>query len=401
MSLVHLALKSVAGSPFRSALVFLCVALVASSAMWATLVVQGAEENLRQSVASIERPGADITVISRGGGASSMGMVDVRAAIQPGDVAAVPGVAAASPQLRLTTLYNTPLCADPELYLVAFDPATDFIVGPWLERNLKVGLQVNEAVAGNRVGQAAPSGAGKQNLTVSGYELKLVGHLSPTGTSLDQSLFVTFETARYMAKLSRFQVVRGQEDGLNIATSNIPVVLVKVESGSDPHQVAEQILQTVPNAVPFDNANFFQKGRNQMAGLLSSIPGLLGVTWALSVVFIGLVFSVAVNERRRQVGVLRALGSTRSFVFRSILAVGFILALGGGTVGVTLTVLAVWLFGDEIVQSAGLPLASPSPFALLALGLGGLALALASVTLAALFPALRISRQDPAAAMRG
>ena len=98
---------------------------------------------------------------------------------------------------------------------------------------------------------------------------------------------------------------------------------------------------------------------------------------------------------------LRALGATRSFVLRSILAEGFMLALGGGAAGVFLTALAVWLFSDEIVQSAGLPLASPSPFALLILALGGLALALASVTLAALFPALRISRQDPAAAMRG
>jgi hypothetical protein len=70
MSLVRLALGNIAGSPFRSAMVFLCVALVAGSAVWATLVVQGAEENLRQSLASIEHPGADITVVSRGGGAS-------------------------------------------------------------------------------------------------------------------------------------------------------------------------------------------------------------------------------------------------------------------------------------------------------------------------------------------
>ena len=400
MSLVRLALGNIAGSPFRSAMVFLCVALVAGSAMWATLVVQGAEENLRQSMESIERPGADITVVSRGGGATGMGMASVSPAIRPDIIAAIPGVAAASPQQHLTTLYDTPLCVGQEMYLVAFDPATDFTVGPWLERNLKGGLQVNEAVAGSRVGKAAPSGPGKQSFAVSGYELELVGHLSPTGTSLDRSLFVTFETARYMVRLSRFQITHGDDDALNIATSNTPVVLVKVEPGSDPHQVAVRILRTVPNAIPFDNTNFFQKGRNQMAGLLNSIPGLLGVTWALSVVFIGLVFTVAVNERQREVGVLRALGATRSFVLRSILAEGFILALGGGAVGVILTALAVWLFRDDIVQSAGLPLLSPSPFALLVLVLGGLALALASVTLAALFPALRISRRDPAVAMR-
>ena len=399
MSLVRLAWGNIAGSPFRSAMVFLCVALVASSAMWATLVVQGAEASLRQGIVSMERPGADITVVAQEGGTTSMGMGEAPLMVWPGTVAAVPGVAVASPQLHLTTLYDNPLCADQEMYLVAFDPVTDFIVEPWLERSLKGGLQVNEAVAGSRV-YASP-GLGKQSFSVSGYNLELVGHLSPTGTSLDQSLFVTFETARYMVRLSRFQVARGDDDGLNIATSNTPVVLVKVESGSDPHEVAVRILQTVPNAIPFDNTNFLKAGRDQMASLLNSIPGLLGVTWVLSVVFIGLGFSVAVNERRREVGVLRARGATRTLVLRSILAEGFMLALGGGASGVILTALAVWLLRDEIVQSVGLPLLTPSPLALLVLGLGGLALALASVTLAALFPALRISRQDPAAAMRG
>jgi putative ABC transport system permease protein len=398
MNLARLAFKNIAGSPFRSAMVFLCVALVAGSAVWATLVVQGAEENLRQSMASIEQPGADIIVIPRGSGASNMGMGGgVPAANRPSDVAAVPGVAAASPQLHLTTLYDTPFCADRELFLVAFDPATDFTVLTWLPHKLSGGLQVDEAIAGSRVSTAP----GTQNLTVAGYELSLVDHLLPTGTSLDQSLFVTFETARSMLRLSRFQAAAGVDDALNIAMSNTPVILVKVKPGSDPHQVAVQILEAVPSVVPFDNTNFFQKRRSQMAGLLKSIPGLLGVTWVLSVVFIGLAFSVAVNERRREIGVLRALGSTRSFVLRCILAEGFILALGGGAVGVILTVLAVLFFRDGIVQSVGLPLFSPSPFALLVLASGGLALALVSVTLAALFPALRISRQEPAVAMRG
>jgi len=398
MNLARLAWGNIAGSPIRSAMVFLCVALVASSAMWATLVVQGAEASLRQSMANIERPVADITVVAQKG-ATSTGMSDTPAAIWPGAVATVPGVAMASPQVRLTTLYDNPLCADQEMYLVAFDPVTDFAVGPWLERNLKGGLQVNEAVAGSRV--RAPSGPGNQRFIVGGYELDLVGQMSPTGTNLDQSLFVTFETARYMVRLSRLQTVRGDDDSLNIVTSNPPVILVKVKSGSDPHEVAVRILQTVPNAIPFDNTSFFQAGREQMANLLNSIPGLLGITWVLSVVFIGLVFTVAVNERQREVGVLRALGATRFCVLRSILAEGSMLALGGGVVGVILTALAVWLLRDKIVQSVGLPILTPSPMGLLVLGSGGLALALVSVTIATLFPALRISRRDPAQAMRG
>jgi putative ABC transport system permease protein len=138
-----------------------------------------------------------------------------------------------------------------------------------------------------------------------------------------------------------------------------------------------------------------------MQSLLRSIPGLLGTTWVLSIVFTGLVFTIAVNERQREIGVLRALGSTRSFVLRSLLAEGLLLALSGGAVGAVVSALTGALFRDEIVQSVGLPLASPPPLALLLLASESLAVALIGTSLAVLFPAWRISRQDPAVAMRG
>jgi putative ABC transport system permease protein len=394
VNLVRLALKNIAGSPFRSAIVFLCVALVAGSAIWITLVIQGAEENLRRSMVSLLQPGVDIVIATRGG---DVGMGGGAPASGPAEIRAVPGVAAASPQLHLTTLYDSPYCTDPELFLVAFDPATDFVVLPRLSQKLDGDLQVDEAIAGSNV-SAAP---GTQNINLSGYELKLVGQLSPTGTSLDHSLFVTTQTAVAMFRLSRYQAAAGVDNALNISPSSTPVILVKIQPGSDPHQVAVQILEKSRGVVPFEHVSFFQKGRAQVAGLQRSLPGLLAGTWVLSIVFIGLVFTVAVHQRRREIGVLRALGSTRKSVLWSILAEGLMLALAGGTVGALLATLAILRFRDQIVQSAGLPLSSPPPLTLLALAVGVVLLALVSVTLAALLPALSISRQEPAASMRG
>jgi ABC-type antimicrobial peptide transport system permease subunit len=68
--------------------------------------------------------------------------------------------------------------------------------------------------------------------------------------------------------------------------------------------------------------------------------------------------------------------------------------------GVALAGLAIFLFRNLIMVSLEIPFLLPSPVSL-ALQLGaGLLLALFSVNLAALFPAFRISRQDPAIAMR-
>jgi putative ABC transport system permease protein len=109
---------------------------------------------------------------------------------------------------------------------------------------------------------------------------------------------------------------------------------------------------------------------------------------------------MAANERRRELGVLRALGATRRFVAESLLAEAGLLALCGASVGVFLGALAMVLSRRLIMSSLGVPFLLPSPGSL-ALQIGiGLLLAMFSVVLAALLPAIKISRQEPAIAMR-
>jgi ABC-type lipoprotein release transport system permease subunit len=62
--------------------------------------------------------------------------------------------------------------------------------------------------------------------------------------------------------------------------------------------------------------------------------------------------------------------------------------------------LAVILFRDLIIHTSGLPFLFPSFIPLYVQVIGGLLLALQSMTFAALLPAYRISHQDPAVAMR-
>jgi putative ABC transport system permease protein len=115
---------------------------------------------------------------------------------------------------------------------------------------------------------------------------------------------------------------------------------------------------------------------------------------------IALVFAIAVNERRREIGVLRALGASRATVLRSLLLEAWLLALAGGLSGILLASAVLGMFQRTIVGLLGVPFLYPSLPRLIGLGLGALGLALLCVTLAALGPALRISRMDAAIAMR-
>jgi putative ABC transport system permease protein len=396
VNLTRLALRNISGSPFRSWAVAICAFLVVSFVLASVMILRGADQSLRLVN---DRLGADIIVVPIGTQAK------VETALLMGNptqvwmpdavldkVAAVPGVAAVSPQLFLSTLTNASCCSVSDMFLIAYDPETDFTVRPWLEKNLGGGLKLGEAIGGTHV--FVPEG--EQNIKLYGYFITLRGNMEPTGTGLDQSMFLTYETAEDIARISKTMA----EKPLEIRQDQISAVMVKLAPGEDPKAISLRIMNAIPDVTPIDSPDMFQSYRFQISGLLKAVLVMIVVILGLSLLLIGLIFSMAANERRRELGVLRALGATRGFVFKSLLAEASILALIGGLAGVFLTVWSTYLFRHALMSSLGMPFLLPTPGLLLVQVLGGLALALGSVALAAFFPAYRISRQDPASAMR-
>jgi len=377
-------------------MVFFCAALMAGFVIAATLVIRGVDDSLRLA---LERLGADIIVIPEGHeqrlkSALLMG-IPVHCWMPDtvvDDLADIPGVVAVSPQLYLSTLRGATCCSVPEMFLIAYDPITDFTLKPWLEENLEGGLGLGEAVGGSLVYVPVEQG----ELLVYGYGLDLKGSLEPTGTGLDQSMFFTFDTAYDIARLSSDQAVKM----LDIPPRTISSALVRVDLDADPQEVANQIDAAVRGVTPLETNKLFRGQREQLLSLLNSVVALLGITWVLTMALIAVVFSLAVNERRRHIGVMRALGARRTTVLQSLLLEAVLLALAGGAVGIAVASLAVYLFRPLIIGLMSTPFLYPAPLPLAGLGLGALGLALIGVTLAALIPALRISFQDASISMR-
>ena len=396
MNLTALALKDISRSRFRSWVVFLCALVVAALLVTSVLILRGAGESLRLAM---DRLGADIVVVPEGEATkveNALLMGTPTTAWMPEStlprVAAVPGVAAASPQLYLASLENADCCAVSNMFMVAYDPATDFTITPWLRRQLGRELTLGQSVGGTHV--YVPEG--EESIRLYGYPLTLEGNLEPTGTNLDQSIFITFETAYDVARKSAAQA----EAPLEIPEDSVSAVLVKVAAGQDPQDVAATILHDVPGVTPVVSPEMFGAFREQMAGLLWTVAGVLTITLLLSLAVVGLVFSMATHERRREIGVLRALGATRGAVLRSFLTQALVLALAGGLLGIAVAAAAVGLFRNLIVSSIGFPFLFPGWGTLGLVLVGALVLVLAGVALAALIPAIRVSRQDPAVAMR-
>ena len=396
MNLTRLALKDIFGDAFRSWVIVICALLVAGFSLASVLIVRGIDDSSRLTQ---QRLGADIVVVPKGTeqavrGALLMGaLVKVR---MPSSnlqkIESVPGVQAASPQLYLASMINSSCCSVPNMFMVAYDPSTDFTIQPWLKAKLGSGLALGEAVGGTFV--FVPPG--EKTILLYGYGLTLKASLKPTGSALDQSIFLTFETAADLARSAGAQ--NGQS--LVVPADGVSSVMVRVAPGSDPKKVAAEIQKTVPGVTSVNSPDLFGSFRSQIGGQRNGMLAILGVVLALSLVIIGVVFSLTVNDRRREIGVLRALGATRGGVLRSLLTGAAALALSGGLAGIVLAGLILYFFRHKLSTTFGFPFLFPSLPNLLVLVLIGLAVALGGVLLAAFIPAYRISRQDPAISMR-
>lgn len=396
MHLMRLAIKNIYGSGFRSIAIFLAVMGVAGFLLATTIIIAGARYSLDTG---LERLGADILVVPEGT------EVKIESALLMGKpvdawmprtnldkIAVIPGVEVVTPQIYLMSMFDSPCCAVSEMFMVVYDPETDFTIAPWLEKNLGRSLAAGEVIGGTYV--FVPEG--EESIELYGYHTDLVGNLEPTGTGLDQTLFMTLDTALEMSRSS----VTTAMMPLNVNPDLISVIMVKATPDVDPHRVAIQIRQDTDGMVPLESPDLFGMFRSQMNGLLWGFFAITLIVWAVTMILIGIVFSMAANERRREMAVLRAVGATRNFIFRSVLTEAALLAFGGAATGIAIAAGGLYLFKDMIAGSLQMPFLFPSIPSFVSMFSAGIILAIVTVTLAALVPAVRLSRQELAVAMR-
>src|SRR5512138_1219706 len=154
MNIRHLVTQRLRAHPGRALTITLLVMAVSCFLLSAVTVVDGAKYSME---AGMDRLGANIIVVPEGSGyevgaTPDSGCGGPRVVLPVGstallagspvsawmprskldEVASIPGVEAVSAQLYLASVRDSPYCSLPEMYLVVFDPATDFTIGPWL-----------------------------------------------------------------------------------------------------------------------------------------------------------------------------------------------------------------------------------------------------------------------------
>ncbi len=219
----------------------------------------------------------------------------------------------------------------------------------------------------------------------------------------------TFTTGRYDQDLNRAVVRRSDLAELLNHPTGFTQMVIRTGEDVDPLVVSENIenhLQVVGAAVPGYRTTF--SWRNSGGNLLRAVENQRGM---LSIVFFFIVLVAAyqlvatltltVTEKRRDIGVLRALGATPRRVVRFFVTLGLLISVLGISLGLllgnwlihNLTTVEKWIGGGqpifraEIYKFDHIPVAVDLPSVLLLVGLTLLAALVFS-----LIPAWRASR---------
>jgi putative ABC transport system permease protein len=177
----------------------------------------------------------------------------------------------------------------------------------------------------------------------------------------------------------------------------VNLVRFSVEPGADPQDVAERL-----------NGRFVENGlsaasfRSQVEGGLATqqqflrlMQGYLSLGLVVSVAGIGVVMIRAVRERRREVGVLRALGFEPKQVRRAFIAESSFVALEGILLGTGLAVISTWRLLTSGAFGDGLEFSVPVTQLVVIIGLAFIATLAATAS-----PAHQASKIRPAVALR-
>ncbi|MGW0122883.1 ABC transporter permease [Streptomyces sp. NPDC003327] len=144
-------------------------------------------------------------------------------------------------------------------------------------------------------------------------------------------------------------------------------------------------------------------GREDVAGFLDvmkyAMLGFAGIAFLVGIFLIVNTFSMLVAQRTREIGLMRAIGSSRRQINRSVLVEALLLGVVGSVAGVAAGVgLAVGLM--ELMSTMGMELSTGDLTLKWTTPAVGLALGVLVTVLAAYVPARRAGKVSPMAALR-
>ncbi len=392
-----MALKNIQRRPVRSWCMIFFVFMLAASLFLTTVLTDSLADSLEKTT---NRLGADVIVVPD---EYEKDMVD---ALFQGSISSfsfdkkwldeintVDGIAKASPQLYLKTL-DAECCSAP-VQLIAFEPESDFIITSWLKDDGIDLPERGEVIVGSKI---IPEESDK--IYFYGQAYTIVGQMEKTKSNYDDCVFMTYETANDIMSSKQWIKTYGEAS----AAESVSCLMIRVAEGSDKGQVASKINYRLSKDCPvhaYTMNGLLSSAVNTVKSMDNYSSILLIMISILVIAALLCIFTITINERTKEFGILAALGANSGKLAGIVLSEGVLIGLAGGLIGVIFSIAALLIFGNTIVVALDIPKLNSDIAYLLPLGLKCMALALGVSILASLYSAWKVSRNRLDALIKG
>jgi putative ABC transport system permease protein len=307
-----------------------------------------------------------------------------------GRIERLKGVERAAPQLIFRTDASGYGRTGELIDLIAFDPGRDITVQPWLEQRLDRPLRQGDVIVGGR--REEPIGS---ELLLFGRPLTVYGKLGKTAVGThERGLFISFTTLGELRDVMR--EICGMKAPLE--PNKLSGVLLELAPGATTQQVRFAALANLPGIKVVAGESMLTSIRQGLAALLNGVLGLMIIMFVSTALMVSVLFSAIITERRRELGLLKAIGARRGQIVGLLLTEAVLATTVGGLIGCALGVLLMRVYEHSLVyylERMGIPFVWLNTTASTLIALACILLAALIGAAGALLPAWRASRQEP------
>ena len=215
----------------------------------------------------------------------------------------------------------------------------------------------------------------------------------------ERALFMTFETLFEM-RLTMQQICGARAP---LEPNKVSGALLELAPGATTQQVRFAILANFPSVKVVSGESMLTSIRQGLGALLNGALALMAIMFVSAALMLSVLFSAIIAERKRELGLLRAIGARRRQIVGMLLTEAGLATAIGGLVGVVLGLFLMRVYEHSLVyylDRMGIPFVWLNGWTT---GLiAALCVVLTSLTGAAgaLYPAWRASALEPYALIR-
>jgi putative ABC transport system permease protein len=389
----RLALQNLGRRKTRTLLLLAAVAICSGAVFTGAVLMRSIETSMS---VGFTRLGADMLVVPAGA------LTNITAALltaEPTDftlddsiiaqLQTLKGVQRVAPQLIFRTDASGYSRGGDLVDLIAFDPDRDITVQPWMEQHLDRPIREGDVIVGGRREETPGS-----EMLIFGRPLTVYGKLAKTAVGThERGLFITFAT------LGGLRDTMLQICGMKapLEPNKLSGVLLELAPGATTQQVRFAALANLAGIKVVSAESMLTSIRQGLATLLDGVLGLMAIMFLSTALMISVMFSAIIAERRRELGLLKAIGARPGQIVGMLLAEAGLATAIGGLAGCVAGVVLMRVYEHSLayyLDRMGIPFVWLDYRMIGVIAILCIVLASLIGAAGALYPAWRASRRD-------